>query len=150
MQCPNCGDQKVKALIYVQMQIDADDNYHLTKKVLRKQSTELVSQSHERTSYVCQKCGWVCGYPYDGGSLKSEEARLLKLEELQSMAGDKIYIHYIGSCEGFYPDEEAPYFGKYEQYIHEYNGMLRACDLPLRYYNQSWIAYDRAPNNLIT
>lgn len=65
MQCPNCKEQKVKALIHVQMCIDADDNYHLTKKVLRKKSTELVSQSHERTSYVCQKCGWVAGYPYD-------------------------------------------------------------------------------------
>jgi len=65
MQCPNCNDQKVKALIYVQMCIDADDNYHLTKKVIRKKSTELVSQSHERTYYVCQKCGWAWGHPYD-------------------------------------------------------------------------------------
>lgn len=69
----------------------------------------------------------------------------LTLDELQEMDGDKIYIKFIGACEGFYDDEYAPYFGQHEQYVQKYNGMLRACDLPLKYYDESWLAYRRKP-----
>lgn len=61
------------------------------------------------------------------------------------MDGDKVYIQFIGACKGFYDDEYAPYYGKYEQYVQKYNGMLRACDLPLKYYGESWLAYRRKP-----
>ena len=71
----------------------------------------------------------------------------LTLEQLREMDGDKIAIHYIGDCAGFYEDEIAPYYGDQEQYIQRYNGMLRACDLPLKYYGTQWTAtlYRRPP-----
>ena len=71
----------------------------------------------------------------------------LTLEQLREMDGDKIAIHYIGDCAGFYEDEIAPYYGDQEQYIQRYNGMLRACDLPLKYYGTQWTAtlYHRPP-----
>lgn len=64
----------------------------------------------------------------------------LTLEELREMDGDKINIHYIGACAGFYEDETAPYYGDHEKCIQRYNGMLRACDLPLKYYGTQWTA----------
>lgn len=71
----------------------------------------------------------------------------LTLEQLREMDGDKINIHYIGACAGFYEDETAPYYGDHEQYIQRYNGMLRACGLPLKYYGTQWTAtlYRRPP-----
>ena len=71
----------------------------------------------------------------------------LTIEQLREMDGDKINIHYIGACAGFYENETAPYYGNHEQYIQRYNGMLRACDLPLKYYGTQWIAtlYRRPP-----
>lgn len=65
MNCPNCKKTKIRAFIHVQMYIDADDNHHLTKSAIRKKTTELVSQTHEKTSYICQNCGWTWGHPYD-------------------------------------------------------------------------------------
>lgn len=56
MKCPKCGTGGVRACIYVLMYIDADDIGHLTKLVIRKRSTELWAQLHEKTSYVCSKC----------------------------------------------------------------------------------------------
>lgn len=41
--------------------------------------------------------------------------------------------------------EYAPYYGKLEQYVQKYNGMLRACDLPSKYYGEAWLAYRRNP-----
>jgi len=76
---------------------------------------------------------------------EAEKGEPLTVEELRKMDGDKVYIHYIGPCDGFYEDETAPYYGKYEQYVQEYNGMLRACDLPLKYYRVTWLAYRRKP-----
>ena len=71
----------------------------------------------------------------------------LTLEQLREMDGDKIAIHYIGDCASFYEDEIASYYGDQEQYIQRYNGMLRACDLPLKYYGTQWTAtlYRRPP-----
>lgn len=69
----------------------------------------------------------------------------LTLEELREMDGDKIYIQHIGACKGFSDDEYAPYYGKLEQYVQKYNGMLRACDLPYKYYGEAWLAYSRNP-----
>lgn len=69
----------------------------------------------------------------------------LTLEELREMDGDKIYIQHIGACKGFFDDEYAPYYGKLEQYVQKYNGMLRACDLPSKYYGEAWLAYRRNP-----
>ena len=76
---------------------------------------------------------------------KAENNAPLTLDELREMDGDKIYIKFIGVLRGFYDDEYAPYYGQHEQYIQKYNGMLRACDLPLRYYGESWLAYRRKP-----
>lgn len=71
----------------------------------------------------------------------------LTLEEMRGMDGDKIKIHYIGHCEGFCEAVIAPYYGDKEQYIQCYNGMLQACDLPLKYYGIEWTAtaYRRKP-----
>lgn len=70
---------------------------------------------------------------------------LLTLDDLRQSDGDKIYIKFVGSCENFYDNEYAPYYGEYEQYVQKYNGMLRACDLPLKYYGESWIAFRCKP-----
>ena len=71
----------------------------------------------------------------------------LSIEQLREMDGDKINIHFIGDCAGFYEDKTAPYYGDHEQYIQRYNGMFRACDLPLKYYGTQWTAtlYRRPP-----
>ena len=76
---------------------------------------------------------------------EQEANKRLTQDELRDLDGDKIFIQYIGPCEGFYDDEYAPYYGRYEQYVQKYNGMLRACDLPLKYYGNSRIAYRRKP-----
>lgn len=77
--------------------------------------------------------------------MEAEKNEPLTLDELREMDGDKVYIQFIGACKGFYDDEYAPYYGKYEQYVQKYNGMLRACDLPLKYYGESWFAYRHKP-----
>lgn len=64
----------------------------------------------------------------------------LTLSELREMDGDKIYIRYI---DGFYTDEDGAYFGKFEQLVRECNGKLTACELPLKYYGKTWLAYRR-------
>ena len=71
----------------------------------------------------------------------------LTIQKLREMDGDKINIHFIGDCAGFYEDETSPYYGDHEQYIQRYNGVLRACDLPLKYYGTQWTAtlYRRPP-----
>ena len=66
----------------------------------------------------------------------------LTLEELREMDGDKVSIHYI---DGFYTDEDGAYFGKFEQLVRECNGRLTACELPLKYYGKTWLAYRRKP-----
>lgn len=69
----------------------------------------------------------------------------LTLEELREIDGDKIYIQHIGACKGFLDNEYAPYYSEFEQYVQKYNGMLRACDLPSKYYGEAWRAYRRNP-----
>lgn len=66
----------------------------------------------------------------------------LTLEQLREMEGDKIYIHYI---DGFYSDEDGAYFGKFEQLVRECEGKLTACELPLKYYGKTWLAYRHKP-----
>ncbi|NCB98688.1 MAG: hypothetical protein EOM36_10065 [Bacteroidia bacterium] len=65
MKCPRCGSGGVRAYVTVLMYIDADDNGNLTKRVLRKKSTELWAQEHDKTSYVCRSCGKSWGYGYN-------------------------------------------------------------------------------------
>lgn len=62
-------------------------------------------------------------------------------EELEKMDGEKIRIHYIGACEGFYQDVTAPYYGQKQQYISCIGGLLCGIALPLQYYGKGWIAY---------
>jgi len=62
MKCISCKEEGVKAFIHIQMYVDADDNNHLTKKVINKRSTEIWSQSHDKTSWVCPHCGHIWGY----------------------------------------------------------------------------------------
>lgn len=76
---------------------------------------------------------------------EAEKNEPLTLDELRQMDGKKIYIRYINHCKIFYNDEISPYYGKNEQYIQRYNGVLRACDLPLKYYGEEWLAYRRKP-----
>lgn len=64
MICKKCNSERVRAFIHVQMYIDADDNYHLSKKVINKKTTVIWSQSHDKTSYVCGNCGYTWGYGY--------------------------------------------------------------------------------------
>lgn len=65
MKCGKCESKNIRAFIHVQMYIDANDNYHLTKKVINKKSTEIWSQSHDKTSFVCSDCGNTWGYGYE-------------------------------------------------------------------------------------
>lgn len=67
MRCPKCNSDGIRAYITIQMYIDADDNHHLTKKVINKKSTEIWGQSHDKTSYVCinKDCLYRWGYGYD-------------------------------------------------------------------------------------
>ena len=76
---------------------------------------------------------------------EAEKNEPLTLDELRQMDGEKIHIRYVNHCKTFYNDEIAPYYGKDEQYIQRYNGMLRACDLPLKYYGEEWLAYRHKP-----
>ena len=69
------------------------------------------------------------------------EVEPLPIEKLREMEGDKVSIHFIGSCEGFYKDVTAPYYGSEEQYIGREDGSLVAVHLPLRGYMQGWVAY---------
>lgn len=69
----------------------------------------------------------------------------LTLEELREMDGDKIYVHYI---DGFYADEDGAYFGKFEELVRECEGRLTACELPLKYYGKTWLAYYRKPEEV--
>lgn len=66
MKCPVCDSEGVKAFVHVQLSIDADDNYHLSKKVINKKTTELRSQSHDKTHYACVNCLWVHWPSKDG------------------------------------------------------------------------------------
>ena len=77
---------------------------------------------------------------------QAEKNDPLTLEELREMDGDKIYIQHIGHCKGFYEDVYAPYFGRHEQYVHGYNDMIGATDLPLKYYGTEWMAYRHKPD----
>lgn len=68
-------------------------------------------------------------------------------EELREMDGEKIYVRYI---DGFYPDEDGAYFGKFEQIVRECDDGLAACELPLEYYGKTWLAYRRKPEEGIS
>ena len=65
MNCPDCNSNSIRAYIHVQMYIDANDNYKLTKKVVNKKSTEIWSQSHDKDLFVCSDCGWTWGGMYE-------------------------------------------------------------------------------------
>lgn len=99
---------------------------------------------------ICPKCGGIAEWnSYYGrfcctrtdcnweGQIPPKD--YLPLDEVKPLDGEKIWIHFIGMQDGL-PDEFAPYYGKQEQYIQHYNGMIRPCDLPLKYYGVSWIA----------
>lgn len=62
MKCEKCNSTQIRAFIHVQMYIDANDNNCLTKKVINKKTTEIWSQSHDKTSFVCSDCGYTWGY----------------------------------------------------------------------------------------
>lgn len=66
-------------------------------------------------------------------------------EELREMYGEKIFVHYI---DGFYPDEDGAYFGEFEQLARGNDGKLTACELPLKYYGKTWLAYRRKPEEV--
>jgi len=92
---------------------------------------------------VCAHCClWA---DYDQDENESRVNHPLTLDELRGMDGDKILIHYIGQCEGFYADVIAPYYGRDEQYIGKDNGKLTAVYLPLSGYGVGWFAYRRKP-----
>lgn len=79
---------------------------------------------------------------------EAEKNEPLTLDELRQMDGDKIYIQYIGPCEGFFKDEYAPYYGQNEQYVQKSNGTLQACGLPLKHYGKTWTAYRHKPQEV--
>lgn len=83
--------------------------------------------------FCCSRadCNWESPFSPDG---------YLPLAEVHKLDGDLIHIHFIGFCKGVCEDVCAPYYSKYEQYIQEYNGMLRPCNLPLKYYGEAWLA----------
>ncbi len=114
--------------------------------------THAPSKKADGFTHYCDLSGRDVGQSHFGHNsprvcpLRTHENKLLTVERLKQMDGDKICIHYIGHCTGFYEDEIAPYYGDKEQYIQRYNGMLRACDLPLKYYGIEWLAYALKPD----
>ena len=64
---------------------------------------------------------------------------------VKALNGEKVHICYMSG----WPDSKCvPYYGQHEQYIEEYNGMLKATDLPLQYYGREWVAYRNAPGEV--
>lgn len=80
--------------------------------------------------------------------IEIEAVKPLTLDELQALDGDKIYIHYIGACQGFYKDGFAPYFGRHALAVQEYDGAIHACNLPLAQYGKGWLAYRHKPKEV--
>jgi len=64
---------------------------------------------------------------------------------VKALNGEKVHICYMA---GWPESKCVPYYGQHEQYIEEYNGMLRATDLPLQYYGREWVAYRNAPGEV--
>ncbi len=73
---------------------------------------------------------------------EAEANEPLTPEQLREMDGEKIYVHYI---DGFYTDEDGAYFGKFESLVRECERKLTACNLPLKYYGKTWLAYRHKP-----
>lgn len=76
-----------------------------------------------------------------------DNKHMLSIKEVKNINGEKIHIQYIGTCAGFYKDEDAIYYGKSEKFIRETNGNLEAVELPIKYYGTSWVAYLFAGKN---
>ena len=82
----------------------------------------------------------------DGFSDMSDKAGLppqpmiLTRLELAEMQGEKIRVHYIGACSGFYEDETVSYYGELEQGVVLHDHKLQATSLSLRQYGSSWTA----------
>ena len=57
MVCVKCKSKNVKVGVSVFMYIAPEDVCRLTKKVLRKKSTELWAASWDKAQIVCGDCG---------------------------------------------------------------------------------------------
>jgi hypothetical protein len=66
IKCQCCNSTKIKALVSVEMYIDANKHYRkLSKKAISEKSTEIWGADWSKTSFVCQECGNAFGYGYE-------------------------------------------------------------------------------------
>jgi hypothetical protein len=69
-------------------------------------------------------------------------------EEMVAMEeGTKVYIHHIGPCHGFYSDVTAPWYASEECIITATNEGISKLQMPLKFYDKSWVAYAYKPND---
>lgn len=59
MKCVKCGSPNVRVGVNIFMYIDPEDAHKLTKRVLQKKTTELLSASWDKAQVVCKDCGYV-------------------------------------------------------------------------------------------
>jgi hypothetical protein len=59
MQCPKCGSKNVRVGVSVFMYIDPEDAHRLSKKTIRKKSTELWEARWDKAQIVCRDCNYV-------------------------------------------------------------------------------------------
>ncbi len=59
MVCAKCGSESIRVGVSVFMYISPEDAHRLTKKTLRKSTTELWSASWDKAQIVCRDCGYV-------------------------------------------------------------------------------------------
>lgn len=78
-----------------------------------------------------------------------ERPRAYTLEEMKEMRGQMVYVHYIGPCHGFYPDDYMPFFGDDEIGIKLINEQYSRLHMPLNLYNKSWVALAYKPNETL-
>ena len=76
---------------------------------------------------------------------QSDDPQPLTVHHLERMHGEMIYIKHIGKMEGIGRDIYAPYYGRWEKYIHTKGGCLRGEQLLLENYGTEWLAYATKP-----
>ena len=73
MICPKCFGNKTRANVKISITVNADDAPCITKKLIAKATTLLVSAQHDQTTYFCMDCFHAWGGAYE--TLKEEAAK---------------------------------------------------------------------------
>jgi hypothetical protein len=56
MNCPRCGAPNLKAFVDIRISVDFEDHSAITKKVIAKKTTELISKNPDSIRFRCTKC----------------------------------------------------------------------------------------------